>query len=65
MRTSRAKIEFSEAGTCRLEERFYHKLGYITREDMNPDTLELKKPSDPIREVWDLRFVCVYMEKQL
>ena len=46
-------------------EGFYHKLGYITREDMNPDTLELKKPSDPVREVRDPRFVCVYMEKQL
>lgn len=29
--------------TSRKEaEGFYHKLGYITREDMNPDTLELK-----------------------
>lgn len=52
--------------TSRKEaEGFYHRLGYITREDMNPDTLELKKPSDPVREVRDPRFVCVYMEKQL
>ena len=52
--------------TSRKEaEGFYHKLGYITREDMNPDTLELKKPSDPVREVRDPRFICVYMEKQL
>ncbi len=46
-------------------EGFYQKLGYTTREDMNPDTLKLKKPSDPVREVRDPRFICVYMEKQL
>ena len=45
-------------------EGFYRKLGYITRADMNPDTLELKKPSDPVREVRDPRFICVYMEKK-
>lgn len=46
-------------------EGFYRKLGYITRADMNPDTLELKKPSDPVREVRDPRFICVYMEKNI
>lgn len=46
-------------------EGFYRKLGYTTRPEMNPDTLELRKPTDPVKEVRDPRFICVYMEKIL
>lgn len=50
--------------TSRKEaEGFYWKLGYATREDMNPDTLEPKKADDPVQELKDPRFICVYMEK--
>ena len=46
-------------------EGFYQKLGYVTKADWNPDTLEKRKSTDPVREVRDPRFVCVYMEKQI
>lgn len=46
-------------------EGFYKKLGYTTRDDMNPDTLEPKTPNDPVKEKKDSRFICVYMEKEL
>lgn len=52
--------------TSRKEaEGFYKKLGYITRDDMNPDTLKPRSKNDPIREIADPRFICVYMEKFL
>lgn len=44
-------------------EGFYKKLGYITRDDMNPDTLAPKSADDPVRNDIDPRFICVYMEK--
>ena len=43
---------------------FYQRLGYKVREDMNPHTLEPKKPGEVI-SVHDPRFVCVYVEKEL
>lgn len=46
-------------------EGFYQKLGYVTKADWNPDTLEKRKSTDPVREVRDPRFLCVYMEKLL
>lgn len=44
---------------------FYESLGYVVREDMNPETLKPKTPEDPVVENPDPRFICVYMEKQL
>ena len=41
---------------------FYEKLGYKTRYDMNPRTLEPKKDGEE-ETAGDPRFVCVYMEK--
>lgn len=42
---------------------FYEKLGYRVREEMNPDTLELRSAGDPIPADRDPRLRCVYMEK--